>query len=180
MTIAVCESVAVFTKAAAFKALLMQSLGIHELWSQTFKSLRMEDRRRTENVTKKTSTKFTVNRKELRMKKKRKAGNSCDTFYKSVAFGLEAEPEVGDGAEKYQNRKRNKPEAEPVEVQDITFCDEKDIILTIEKRKREKVATCHIKWLILSVHYDMGAINRVSQRQDPKIGPKVFFYTLYG
>ena len=137
VTIAVCESAAVFNTGAAFKALLMQSLGIQELGSKSFTSLRMEDRRRTENVTKKTSTKVKVNRKDLRIKKKRKAGNSCDTFYKSGAFGLEAEPEVGDGAEKYQNRKRNRPEAEPVEVQNITFCDEKDTILTIDSKRKK-------------------------------------------
>ena len=65
-----CESAAVFPTGAAGKALLMQSLGITKLGSETLRSLRKEEKMRVENVAKKSSKKFKAGRKKLRLKKK--------------------------------------------------------------------------------------------------------------
>eukprot|EP00795_Rhopilema_esculentum_P012389 gene12389-3047_t len=54
----------------AFIALLMQSLGVTDLGSQTLKFFRKENKRRIENMKRKSSAEFKARRKELRMKKK--------------------------------------------------------------------------------------------------------------
>ena len=137
MTIAVCESVAVFNTGAACKALLMQSLGVAKLGSETLKSLRKEDKRRVDNVAKKSCDKCKVSRKDLRMKMKRKPGIFGDISYKSGAFGLEVEPQVGNNANKMKNGKRNQSRTEPSEIPNvITFWDEKDIVVTIDKKRK--------------------------------------------
>ena len=123
VTIAVFEAVSVFKKGTACKALLMQSLGVTDLGSQALKFFRKENKRKIENMKRKSSAEFKARRRELRMKKKRIQGKPIENFYKPGAFGLEVEPVVEKCAKKKQSRKRPYSVIKQTEVPTITFCD---------------------------------------------------------
>eukprot|EP00795_Rhopilema_esculentum_P003904 gene3904-15220_t len=97
-------------------------------------ALKGEHEKNEKNMKKKSSAKFKT-QERITHEKERTQGKPCET--KAGAFGLEVEPEVEKCAKKKQSRKRPHLVTEPMEIlNDITFCDEKDIFVTVERKKK--------------------------------------------
>ena len=89
VTIAVCETIALFNTGAASKAIVMDIFGITP-GSNTMKALRLQDQSRIKAASKKVSDKYQKQRQKLRAQKKSKGDK---TAYQAGGFSLSSQPD---------------------------------------------------------------------------------------
>ena len=89
VTIAVCETIALFNTGAASKAKVMDIFGITP-GTNTMKALRLQDQSRIKAASKKVSEKYQRQRQKLRAQKKSK---SDKTAYQAGGFSLSSQPD---------------------------------------------------------------------------------------
>ena len=89
VTIAVCETIALFNTGAASKAMVMDIFGITP-GTNTMKALRLQDQSRIKAASKKVSEKYQKQRQKLRAQKKSKGDK---TAYQAGGFSLSSQPD---------------------------------------------------------------------------------------